>query len=356
VFLLAALCLGTGVYAQDVNPNENSWLPFFGLAFSVFLWINVIFFGIAILKKHLFLIIPLVSLVYAWPSIKNYYKLFPKTEFSQENIEELKMMTYNVRIFDANKNLGGNMKDSIFSLLEKQDINLICFQEFYYAESPGEFDTKSIVQNEIGLKNTFENYTHHMRGGLHAGVATFTSYPIVNKGKIEFSSDANNTCIYTDIKIGTDTLRVYNAHLASIRFQYEDYSFLHEQETELDISGDKINGYKRVISLMAKAYEKRAVQLQKVLDHIYECPFPVVLAGDFNDTPVSYCYNQTRKYLTDSFIESGSGVGKTYIGEFPSYRIDYVFHSEEIESAAYQTLDYHFSDHRPVYCKLRVKP
>jgi len=93
-----------------------------------------------------------------------------------------------------------------------------------------------------------------------------------------------------------------------------------------------------------------------MFDHIYDCPYPVVLAGDFNDTPVSYAYNQTRKYLTDSFVESGSGVGCTYIGDFPSFRIDYVFHSEEIESANYTTLDYHFSDHKPVYCKLRIKP
>jgi len=210
VFLLSAVCLGISVYAQDVNPNENSWLPFFGLAFSVLLWVNLIFFGIAMLKKHLFLIIPLVSLVYAWPSIKNYYKIFPKSEFSQEEIEELKMMTYNVRIFNVNENLNGNMRDSIFNMMERQDLNLVCFQEFYFAEEKGKFDTKSIVQEKLGLKNAHENYTHHMTGGLHSGAAMFTSLPVVKKGGVDFQSDANNTCIYMDIKIGTDTLRVYN--------------------------------------------------------------------------------------------------------------------------------------------------
>jgi len=354
--MVMAFLLCLSVYSQDVNPNDNGWLPFFGICFNIFLWANVILLIILFIRKKVSLIIPLVALVYGWPSAQNYYKIFSKTEFSSEEKKELKMLTYNVRIFDANENIGGNTKDAIFDQLKKEELNLICFQEFYYAETPGEFDTSSLVKKDLGLSQSHEHYTHHMRGGLHSGLATFTSYPLVGKGIIEFDNDINNACIYTDLKVGIDTVRVYNAHLASIRFQKEDYSLITDTEERVELTDKRLDGYFRILRLMKIAYQKRAIQLQKVLDHIYSSPYSVVLAGDFNDTPVSYCYAQTRKYLTDSFVESGSGIGNTYIGDFPSFRIDYVFHDESMESAAYRTLPFELSDHRAVYTKLRVKP
>jgi len=207
--LTLAACLTLSIYSQDVNPIENNWLPFFGLIFPYALWLNIIPLAFLIIRKKVTLIVPLVAIVYAWPSIWNYYSLFPKTDFSQADIEEIELISYNVRIFDANENLGGSVRDSIFSALQRESPNIICFQEFYYVETPDEFDTKSIIQKELGLEHTSENFTHHMRGGKHSGVATFTSFPIVAEGVINFESDINNTCLYTDIIIGGDTVRVY---------------------------------------------------------------------------------------------------------------------------------------------------
>ena len=90
---------------------------------------------------------------------------------------------------------------------------------------------------------------------------------------------------------------------------------------------------------------------------IKNSPYPVVLCGDFNDTPVSYCYNVVSKSLEDSFIESGSGVGTTYIGKIPSNRIDYIFHSDQLESMEFKTHQVSYSDHKPISCYvgLRIK-
>ncbi|MFK7755943.1 MAG: endonuclease/exonuclease/phosphatase family protein [Flavobacteriales bacterium] len=353
---IVAIGMALSIYCQGVNPNENGWLPFFGLAFPYLLWINVFCVFVLFIRKKVALIIPLVALVYGWSSIWNYYSLFAKTEFSSADIEEISLISYNVRIFDVNENIGGNARDSIFSALQRKTPNIICFQEFYYVETPGQFDTKSVLENELGLTNHSENYTHHMRGGKHSGVATFTSFPILKEGVISFESDMNNTCIFTDVLVGSDTVRIYNAHLASIRFQHEDYELVQSTKADPNVSEHDLTGYGRMAKLMQLAYKKRALQLQKVLDHIYDCPHSVVLAGDFNDTPVSYSYAQTRKYLTDSFVESGTGVGNTYVGDLPSFRIDYIFHDDTMESADFRTLPFEFSDHRAIFSKLRVKP
>ena len=79
----------------------------------------------------------------------------------------------------------------------------------------------------------------------------------------------------------------------------------------------------------------------------------MILCGDFNDTPLSYTYRQLSRKLTDSFIEKGRGIGNTYIGEFPSFRIDYVLHSPTLYTVGYTREDITLSDHYPIKVKIR---
>jgi endonuclease/exonuclease/phosphatase (EEP) superfamily protein YafD len=79
------------------------------------------------------------------------------------------------------------------------------------------------------------------------------------------------------------------------------------------------------------------------------------LCGDFNDTPVSYSYNQLTKNLGDSFTGSGRGLGATYIGRLPSYRIDYILHSEDLTPLNFQVSKIRLSDHYPISCYFSFK-
>jgi endonuclease/exonuclease/phosphatase family metal-dependent hydrolase len=57
----------------------------------------------------------------------------------------------------------------------------------------------------------------------------------------------------------------------------------------------------------------------------------------------------------DSFMESGNGTGNTYVGDFPSYRIDYIFHSKEFVASNFNVLPDELSDHYPVSSTLLPK-
>jgi endonuclease/exonuclease/phosphatase family metal-dependent hydrolase len=91
------------------------------------------------------------------------------------------------------------------------------------------------------------------------------------------------------------------------------------------------------------------------MEAVNESPYPVILCGDLNDTPVSYCYRQFSRTLYDSFVESGNGIGQTYIGVVPSNRIDYIFHSEEFETANFTTHQVNYSDHKPISVEIGFK-
>jgi len=103
------------------------------------------------------------------------------------------------------------------------------------------------------------------------------------------------------------------------------------------------------------AYIKRAEQVDSISAHINNCPHPVIVCGDFNDTPVSYAYRKLTRGLKDAFITTGKGLGNTYLGIFPSFRIDYILHSLDFVPLIFEKVNVELSDHYPIICILDLK-
>ncbi|MFH2096038.1 MAG: endonuclease/exonuclease/phosphatase family protein, partial [Bacteroidota bacterium] len=223
-----------------------------------------------------------------------------------------------------------------------------CFQEFY-KEKTNRFNTLDTLLEFQKAIYYHEEYTYINRQTYFFGIITFSRWPIINKGVFHFPG-SDNICIFSDMVIHGDTLRIYNCHLESIRFDHKDYAFLDSIELKLDEK--RIEGARSIFKRLKYAYIKRAAQADTLAGHIRNCPFPVILCGDFNDTPISYSYHMISRDLEDSFKEAGSGLGVTYAGKFPSFRIDYVLHSKEFEAISMDIISKNYSDHYPVTVEL----
>ena len=113
-----------------------------------------------------------------------------------------------------------------------------------------------------------------------------------------------------------------------------------------------------ILNLLQKlitAYQLRAEQALKVIEHMKQSPYEVVICGDFNDTPMSYIYNQFYTNYTDAFKNCSKGIGVTYAGKVPAGRIDYIFHSNILETSNFKIQREIFSDHKSISCKLWKK-
>jgi len=98
---------------------------------------------------------------------------------------------------------------------------------------------------------------------------------------------------------------------------------------------------------LSSAFVKRVPQTRKLLDHSKTCKYPVIICGDFNDTPISYNYRQLTNDYWDSFTLSGNGIGGTTTIA-PFLRIDYILLSDELNSFDYKTHSQELSDHRAI--------
>ncbi|MGV6862462.1 MAG: endonuclease/exonuclease/phosphatase family protein [Putridiphycobacter sp.] len=345
-FLVAILMLGAYL-GTHISPQSFSYLALLGLAYPYLLWTIMIFTVFWLIKNKKYMVFNVLIFLLGWNHFSNFYVF--NTSTSVHSADAIQVMSYNVRIFnyyDSKNRI--DTRDNIFNFLTKSQPDVICFQEFYHENGSQNFKTKDTLVSFLNAKHNHERYTHEMLGEKYFGLATFTKFPIVGKGEIAFDNDDNNYCIFTDIKKNRDTLRVFNAHLGSIRLQDSDYAFFGDLETgkiyQREVKEQKIVG--RLLS----AFEKRAAQIKLVMEKVVKSPYPVILCGDFNDTPVSYCYRQVSRHLEDSFVESGNGVGATYVGKIPSNRIDYIFHSKGLKASEFTVHDFEFSDHKPVSC------
>jgi len=113
----------------------------------------------------------------------------------------------------------------------------------------------------------------------------------------------------------------------------------------------KKDNVKSTVQSHAKITKTEVVQVVK--DYLNRSPYPVIVAGDFNDTPVSYAYRKIRKGLSDSFVSSGYGAGFTYRGNYPPNRIDYILYDNKLTSVNFEIIKVKYSDHYPIIAWFR---
>ncbi len=345
---LAIVSLLLSYSATWINPQVWILPAFFGLAFPFIFLANLIFVVYWLIFSKFRMIYSGVILVFGFSYWNRTFNIYGIDKISNTTAEVSKVISFNVRLFDLyNWTDNKKTRNRIFDFLNKQDADFYCFQEFFHQEKPTPFITRDTLIKILRAKNYSDAYTHKLLNRQFFGLAIFTSYPIIGKGEIKFESDANNNAMWIDVKRKSDTLRIYNVHLSSIRFQKSDYKYLGVNMGN-GYSKDKEKEQK-ILSRLSNAWIKRGEQAMKVIEHSKKSPFPFILCGDFNDTPVSYCYSLFAREMIDAFTESGSGIGTTYTGDIPLLRIDYIWHSSKLNAANFKVhTELNLSDHYPI--------
>ena len=335
-----------------VSPQHFWPGAFLGLLYPLILLINIAFiiFWACRLSKGFLLSFIIVAAGW-WLMVRFVQVNLPFTKKvapSSEN-KPIKILSYNVRLFDYYKwSRESDASNDILAFINKESPDIICLQEFYTREK-GNLTEQKIQAQLKGAKYSHIKYIVRKKVSNY-GIATFSAFPIIAQGEILFGKTFNLS-IYTDILVGKDTFRVYNNHLQSIRFIKPDYELM--DSLKLIYDQKELKGFFGITKRLKKAFIIRAKQADYLAAHIRTSPYPVIICGDFNDSPFSYTYQRISKNLNDAFIEAGSGFGKSYFGIFPSYRIDYVLHSKKFITTQYSSPKLGYSDHLPILCKIR---
>lgn len=251
-----------------------------------------------------------------------YFNAFYKISTSDNSVEyenTLTVMSYNVRLFNQYEKKGtSDGAQTMKTYLEDENPDVICIQEYY-------------KPNNIDFSAYPFRYEHFKTSDIKLGNAIFSKFPLVNKGAFDFKNTGNNT-IYADVVKGKDTIRIYNVHLQSI-------GILPEVQILENVDNTRLR------KKFAEAFEKQQFQIDAIHTHKRQTKNPVIISGDFNNTPFSYSYRKMKGSMKDAFKERGNGLGTTFLFDKFPLRIDYILASEELEVISFKTLKNTFSDH-----------
>ena len=339
IVITAAVALFISYISIFVSPSISVIPYFFGLYFIPLVIVNLIFLLIALITRSgagwITFTILLPSLLFT--------DMFVKWDDGVKEADghSLKICTYNVGAFSLSRR--GTMEETtenIRKFIESNSPDIICLQEYYTA-------------GDKNLSSLFEQYPyihHHLsrvRNSAMVGNIILSRYPIIDSGELLFE-DTGNLCIYADISHPGATIRVYNAHLESHAISF---TALIKSIRE----GKKL--YEKIYEVhgrVAMKFKKRALQVDTIVEHFKETPYPAIICGDFNDTPMSYTYHNLTKNRKDSFKESGKGYSATYSVFWPLLRIDYILYPESFWSISHTTFRIDYSDHYPVISEIII--
>ena len=265
-----------------------------------------------------------------------------------------------VPIFNTKSKFKALAKDQSFSILSYNT------QSFYFAGGSQENvrDVKANIAHYLNQQNadvvclqearkgfsTSLNYPYKSLFGLNQ---IYSRYEIVSAGNLAFNEATTNNTAFADIVLNYDTIRIYNLHLESLHLGSTDYSLIKEaeEETELEVK-EKTQELSDKIST---ASAKRVAQINTLLTHVNESPYPTLLCGDFNDVSQSYIYRRLTTNHTDAFLASGKGFGATFKKLLIPFRIDYILYPSNWAAYNFEVLEVQLSDHQAIRCDIEVQ-
>jgi endonuclease/exonuclease/phosphatase family metal-dependent hydrolase len=354
--IIAGILLLLSYLSTYISPAKIWVLAFFGLAYPYILLLNLLFLVYYIIRWKRKFLLSLIIILLGFNHLNNFIPIRLGKKYikgqEKEGGNEIKILSFNVRAFNIYEWYSNPATaKGILNLIQSEHPDVICLQE-YYTSSKLNYQPENIYKL---FKETPYHYIHYsIQNGLNSGygIATFSKFPIIHKGLLSFK-ETSNEVIYTDLTVRGDTIRIYNNHLQSVNFQKRNYDFIDTLKLKYD--EENIREIKDISLKLKTAFVKRSQQVDSISSHISHCPYPVLVCGDFNDTPVSYTYRKMKKGLKDAFLLSGKGIGNTYFRIFPSFRIDYIFHSKEFEPMLFEKVEAKLSDHYPIICILDIK-
>ncbi|MFC6222629.1 endonuclease/exonuclease/phosphatase family protein [Hymenobacter artigasi] len=321
-------------------------------------------------------LLPIVALGLTWPHVQRGLALHAslKEELSQTSVKlsngeilhsaffvphsnSVTLLSANVRIF----NVYAQLRDPDYASskgfirwLATSPADVLCLQEFYNEprrskESGGIFQSEDQLGKGSG-RHAFVSTTLTNSAGAEFGLAIFSRFPLVRQGVIPFGKLSQNHAMWADLArpagpghTRPDTIRVFNVHLQSMAMAESDIATATESRAGLRQKAPNL------LRRFRNGAVARGVQVDTVLARVLRSPYPVLLAGDFNDLPYSYVYDQLADHMQNAWATVGLGIGATYNGKLPGLRIDQQFASPQWQVLGCKVhREIKWSDHFPV--------
>lgn len=325
-----------------VPPNIFVWVSFFGLAFWPILFANIAFLLIFLfLKARKSLFISFLAIIFAVPGFLRSYSV------ADERTDEgnIKIMSYNIASFYDNNDAtrpAYKVKSDIITLINKEKPDIVCLQECR------RWNKKDAIEFAASIGCMY----YSTNPASHQGNIIFSKFPLEDDSYTKSFNNCGAAGFVKLVKAGSrGTFYLENHHLKSYNITRDEIDYVGDTKNYVENSSTG----KSIVMKLKNGFESRTVHTEAIVGNLPQNNTPVLVVGDFNDTPLSYTYHKMRKAgFNDAFLKVGHGVGKTYCGKLPMLRIDYFWYEEGIRPFTFKVVKEHISDHYPIVVTFNI--
>ena len=346
VALIVGLLLIAVGYSDRIPPADHPLLACAGMAMPVAIALNIGMLLIMLFVKWQRAWIPLVAFVVTYIPIRTYVPLHFTTGEAEQG-ECLRLITYNVCGYSGNHKYDHAL-DSITNYIMAQNVDIVCTQEEQSTKYKSEERWKELYPYNDILPIGGDKKKSYNIVGIHSRL------PIIRREQIEYESRSNGSVAYY-LQFGNDTIIVINNHLESThlsekeRTQYKEILKGNKEREQAEAEMFSL------IGVLGESMVKRAPEAEAVHRYVEtHSQYPIIVCGDFNDTPISYARHVIAQGLTDCYAEAGCGLGLSYNRKGFNFRIDHIFcssHFTPISCKVDNKMD--VSDHYPMICSMK---
>lgn len=225
----------------------------------------------------------------------------------------LRIVSWNVENF----HIKSDTLKKAAQLINSLDADIICLQERPH---------NNLLHSD-SIRAAFPRHPHfctNEREDEVLNVAILSKYPLSNV-KTHYFDTGYNKMITAEVETPQGTVTLWNVHL----------------QTTGNNPAQFIGNAQR-----------RNDQARGLKEKTERCTTPVIVCGDFNDTPASYAYRTLARGMHDCHSTAGEKFGGSYRPAGNLVRIDYILCSKELQPTRYQLLDNTWSDHKIQFAEI----
>ena len=346
VALIVGLLLVAVGYSDRIPPADHPLLACAGMAMPAAIGLNLVMLLVMFFVRWKRAWIPLAAFIVTYMPIRTYVPLHFNTDDTGQE-ECLRLITYNVYGYSGNHKYGYAL-DTITDYIMAQNADIVCTQEEQDSKRKAVERWKELYPYNDTMTVSYDKKKAFNIVGIH------TRLPIIRREQIEYESRSNGSVAYY-LQLGNDTIIVINNHLESTHLTEEERT----QYKEI-LKGNKEREQAEaemfsLIRVLGESMVKRAPQAEAIHSYVEaHSQYPIIVCGDFNDTPISYARHVIAQGLTDCFAEAGCGLGLSYNRKGFNFRIDHIFcssHFTPVSCKVDSKMD--VSDHYPMICSMK---
>ena len=344
-----------------ISPEYFFGFSFLALLFPYLLigmlfWLLIVF----IFYRNKIVLYVLLLLI-GYKNIFSVFSFHTKQAFTQaKKNNAIRVLSWNVKNFTDSQitsDTPGNPRREIINFIKNSNADIVCIQDYSEFKGPAFYSSITDIKKAANIDDVYFSIDFEKQYfyALHQyGTTIFSKFPIIHSGNCSYQTNTiHESLAFVDLKVGNDTIRVFNTHLQSMNLNF-------------DAAKDSVDGlvtYEfKFLSTHPRKYErikyydvnhaKQAVFIKSVMD---TTKYPFIFCADLNSVPSSYVYQTLKSGLTDAFLSKGYGLGKTYEGFSPTLRIDVVLMSKSLNPTQYSSPQLPYSDHFPIITDIEIK-